>query len=104
MFEDISSTRPVTTELTPREREVAQFLVAGKSSKQIAKDLKVGHRTVDAHRARLMLKFNAASTAELIARYWVGTERHASALVVPAQSLGIAGDLPRFRIWRGRTR
>lgn len=67
-FEDISAKRPVTAELTTREREVAQFLVAGRSSKEIARLLGVGHRTVDGHRARLMRKFRVASSSELIAQ------------------------------------
>lgn len=68
VFEDLSEERPVTTELTTREREIAQFLVAGKSSKEIARLLGVGFRTIDAHRARLMRKFGVASSNELIAR------------------------------------
>lgn len=68
VFEDISAARPVTAELTPREREIAQFLVAGKSSKEIARLLGVGFRTVDAHRARLMRKFGVGTSNELIAR------------------------------------
>ncbi|MES2190453.1 MAG: PAS and helix-turn-helix domain-containing protein [Pseudomonadota bacterium] len=68
VFEDISSARPVTTELTPREREIAQFLVNGKSSKQIALELGTGFRTVESHRARLMRKFGVSSSSELIAK------------------------------------
>lgn len=67
VFEDISSARPVTTNLTAREREIAQFLVSGKSSKQIALNLNISFRTVEAHRARLMRKFNVGTTSELIA-------------------------------------
>lgn len=68
VFEDLSAVRPVTTNLTAREREIAQFLVCGMSSKQIGQKLEIGHRTVDAHRARLMVKFDAATTGELIAK------------------------------------
>lgn len=68
MFEDLSSVRPVRTKLTSREREVAQFLVSGMSSKLIARELSIGHRTVEAHRARLMRKFEVATTGELIAK------------------------------------
>lgn len=68
VFEDISSVRPVTTDLTAREREIAQFLVNGKSSKQIAIELGIGFRTIESHRARLMRKFNVSSSSELIAR------------------------------------
>jgi PAS domain S-box-containing protein len=67
-FEDISSVRRVTRDLTRREREVAQLLVTGKSSKQIARDLKISHRTVESHRARLMRKYAAMTTGELIGK------------------------------------
>ncbi|MEM5460870.1 helix-turn-helix domain-containing protein [Paraburkholderia phytofirmans] len=70
-FEDLSSVRPVTTDLTTRERQIAQFLVNGKSGKQVAKDLNISHRTVEAHRARLMRKYGVGTTSELIA-YLIG--------------------------------
>lgn len=68
VFEDLSDVRPVTTNLTPREREIAQFLVCGMSSKRIAQRLDIGPRTVEAHRARLMRKFDVTTTSELIAK------------------------------------
>lgn len=68
VFEDISARRPVGAALTPREREIAQQLVAGATSKQIARQLGLSPRTVEAHRARLMTKFNATTAAELVAR------------------------------------
>lgn len=68
MFEDISQRRPVTTQLTLREREIAQQLVAGATSKQIGRALGISPRTVEAHRARLMKKFDASSHGELVAR------------------------------------
>ncbi|MEI5996313.1 helix-turn-helix domain-containing protein [Paraburkholderia bengalensis] len=66
-FEDMSTVRRVTTELTVRERQIAQFLVNGRSSKQVAKDLNISHRTVEAHRARLMRKYDVRTTNELVA-------------------------------------
>lgn len=66
-FEDISPARRVTKDLTMREREVAQLLVAGKSSKQIARELNISFRTVEAHRARLMRKYGVGTVSELIA-------------------------------------
>lgn len=68
MFEDISPRRRVAGELTAREREVAQHLVAGCTSKQIARHLELSPRTVEAHRARLMKKLGAATHGELVAR------------------------------------
>jgi DNA-binding CsgD family transcriptional regulator len=68
MFEDISRRRPVTTSLTLREREIAQQLATGATSKQIARRLGISPRTVEAHRARLMKKFEATTNGELVAR------------------------------------
>ncbi len=65
-FEDVSAKRPVTAELTPREREVAALLVEGKTSKMIARDTGLSPRTVEMHRAKLMKKFAAATSSELV--------------------------------------
>ena len=67
-FEDLSSKRLVTAELTAREREVAALLVEGKTSKLIARQLTLSPRTVEMHRARLMKKFGAATSSELVHR------------------------------------
>ncbi|MDY0106869.1 MAG: helix-turn-helix transcriptional regulator, partial [Giesbergeria sp.] len=67
MFEDISQRRPVCTDLTVRERQIAQLIVTGATSKQIARRLTISHRTVEAHRGRLMRKLGATSTGELVA-------------------------------------
>jgi DNA-binding CsgD family transcriptional regulator len=65
-FEDLSERRPVKAELTAREREVAAHLMQGLTSKLIGKSLDISHRTVEIYRARLMRKFQAATTAELV--------------------------------------
>lgn len=67
MFEDISARRPVTA-LTQREREIAQLLVEGMTSKQIARTLGVSPRTIDAHRSRLLRKLKAETPTELVSR------------------------------------
>jgi len=53
--------------LTPRERQVAQLLTAGKSSKQIAAALGVSTRTVEGYRGRVLEKMRAASATDLVA-------------------------------------
>jgi PAS domain S-box-containing protein len=68
MFEDISGKRPVAGRLTLREREIAQQIVTGGTSKQIARSLGISPRTVEAHRARLMKKLGAGNHGELVAR------------------------------------
>ncbi|QHE86859.1 LuxR C-terminal-related transcriptional regulator [Hydrogenophaga sp. BPS33] len=71
-FEDLSATRAVKAELTPREREVAAFLMDGLTSKQIGKALDISHRTVEIYRARLMRKYQAHSTPDLVHRLLAG--------------------------------
>jgi PAS domain S-box-containing protein len=65
-FEDVSEKRPVTAELTPREREIAALLVEGKTSKVIARETGLSPRTVEMHRAKLMRKFSASTSSELV--------------------------------------
>ena len=54
--------------LTPRERQVLDAMVTGKTSKQIARELGCSFRTIDTHRARVMAKMEAVSLAELVRR------------------------------------
>jgi FixJ family two-component response regulator len=52
--------------LTPREREVMAFVVAGRLNKQIAAELDTTERTIKFHRAHIMEKMAAASLPELV--------------------------------------
>ena len=52
--------------LTPRERQVLEFVTHGKSNKVIASDLGVSQRTVEIHRAHLTEKMGATSLAHLV--------------------------------------
>jgi FixJ family two-component response regulator len=52
--------------LTPKERRVAELVVAGKSSPKIAEELGISVRTVENHRARLMQKLHVDSTVDLV--------------------------------------
>jgi DNA-binding CsgD family transcriptional regulator len=53
-------------QLTPRERQVMKLLVAGKTSKEIAGDLHLSVRTVEAHRRTVLRKMNVLSAAQLV--------------------------------------
>ena len=71
-FEDLSAGRPVSAELTAREREVAANLMQGLTSKHIGKVLSISHRTVEIYRARLMRKYQASTTADLVHKLMAG--------------------------------
>ncbi len=66
VFEDLSSKRVLSVDLTPREREVAALLIQGLTSKLVGRQLGISPRTVDVYRARLMRKTDAATTTELV--------------------------------------
>ena len=55
--------------LTAREREVLDLVVGGKATKQIAVDLGISPKTVEAHRAHIMQKMAADSIPNLS---WTG--------------------------------
>jgi two-component system, NarL family, response regulator NreC len=52
--------------ITPRETEIIRLLAQGKSNKEIASLLQITVRTVETHRAKIMLKLGVHSLAELI--------------------------------------
>jgi len=52
--------------LTARELEILQYIVAGKSNKEIAADLNLSANTVSVHRANIMDRLGIHKTAELV--------------------------------------
>jgi FixJ family two-component response regulator len=56
-------------QLSPREREVLGFIVAGLTNKEIGRALALSPRTVETHRANLFAKLGAATLAQLILQY-----------------------------------
>jgi len=54
------------TGLTPRELEILQHIVAGKSNKEIAAELNLSVNTVSVHRANIMDALGMHKTAELV--------------------------------------
>lgn len=65
-FEKIIKKSYRSVNISPREREVAHYLVNGLTSREIGATLSISHRTVEAHRASLMHKFNVKNVAELV--------------------------------------
>ena len=52
--------------LTPREKQVLEHVLAGRSNKETAERLMISRRTVEHHRAAVMQKTGARSVPELI--------------------------------------
>ena len=65
--------------LTPREREVFEFVVRGKTNKQTAHALGISERTIKAHRQRIFDKLGARTIADLVSL---------------AERLGVLADTP----------
>ncbi len=61
--------------LTPREQQVLERIVAGRLNKQIADDLGISIKTVEAHRANIMDKLKAGTVADLMRIALTSTER-----------------------------
>ncbi|WP_420395636.1 LuxR C-terminal-related transcriptional regulator [Nioella sp.] len=58
---------PDAPNLTARERQTLNLIVAGQSNKEIAETLGISAKTVDRHRTSLMQKLDVHSVAQLIA-------------------------------------
>ena len=52
--------------LTPREREVMELVVAGRHNKEIAETLGISVRTVEVHKARIMVKLGVDGVSGLV--------------------------------------
>jgi DNA-binding NarL/FixJ family response regulator len=62
----LSGSKAACDPLTPREREVLQLIVEGKTSKEVATILALSTKTAESHRARMMEKLNIHETATLV--------------------------------------
>jgi len=56
----------VLDRLTSREQQVLERIVAGRLNKQIAGDLNISIKTVEAHRANIMEKLEVTTVADLM--------------------------------------
>ena len=66
LSDGIREARRLLQQLTARESEIVDAIVAGRSSRQIADALSVSQRTVEAHRANVLQKLGISNTASLV--------------------------------------
>jgi FixJ family two-component response regulator len=64
--QEAASRDALLSRLTAREGQVLERIVAGRLNKQIADDLGISIKTVEAHRANIMEKLNANTVADLL--------------------------------------
>lgn len=57
---------PYRRDLTPREREVLDYVLAGKPNKLTAYSLGISQRTVEVHRSRIFQKLGVRNAIELV--------------------------------------
>jgi RNA polymerase sigma factor (sigma-70 family) len=62
----LDAMRATIATLTPREREVFDLVIRGKTNKQVGNVLGATERTIKAHRHRVMEKMQVQSLAELV--------------------------------------
>ena len=64
--DETRAARKLLTHLSSRERSVLEKLVQGQPNKSVAHELGISARTVEIHRAHIMLKMDASSLADLV--------------------------------------
>jgi len=57
---------PASEVLSSREKEIVQLIASGKSNREIAVVLNISIRTVESHRANIMVKLNLRNVADLV--------------------------------------
>jgi DNA-binding CsgD family transcriptional regulator len=65
---DVMLASPKARALAPRERETLRHLLAGKSEKQIAHEMRISHNTIHTYVKALHKHFRVSSRRELLAR------------------------------------
>lgn len=63
---EINELRVRLAQLTPRQREVLEYVIAGKMNKNIAAELGTGEQNIKVHRRRVIRKMGVNSLAELV--------------------------------------
>jgi DNA-binding NarL/FixJ family response regulator len=62
----MDKTEGIYLQITKKEKEILNYIIEGKNSREIAEYLKLSIRTVDNHRANMMKKTKAKNTADLV--------------------------------------
>ena len=69
---ELTSVLTLVNSLTPRERQILEYVAAGNLTKSIARRLNISTKTVEVHRSNIMRKMHVESAAgllHLVAKY-----------------------------------
>lgn len=72
-YRPLDADRAAEGQLTPTEKRIANYLVNGFTSKEIALALGSSPRTVEVHRANMIRKMGVRNSFELVSRLLAGT-------------------------------
>jgi len=86
---------PYHRDLTPREREVLDYVLAGKPNKLTAYSLGISQRTVEVHRSRIFQKLGVRNAIELVTAIYTRGSLAARLLAEPQAGPQADGHLPR---------
>src|SRR5690606_41130690 len=85
---------PYRRDLTPREREVLDYVLAGKPNKLTAYSLCISQRTVEVHRSRIFQKLGVRNAIELVTAVHTRGSFAARLLAEPQPMQPAAGSQP----------
>lgn len=68
VLDEINGLKKVTSTLTPREKEVLQYLAKDLSSSEIAAILNIAERTVITHVSRILSKFGVSNRSQAVSQ------------------------------------
>lgn len=92
MIAPVLAARLQRDKLTPREAEVMDLIVSGKSQKEIASLLSISIQTAAKHRSRLLAKLNVENDVQLVKLALQRRTRGAAAALLHTQQLACAPD------------
>lgn len=72
--------------LTPREKEVLEYIIKGKMNKEISFILDIALSTVEIHRSNLMKKLKVKNLSELIRYYCIANETTANEALIESEA------------------
>lgn len=84
-------------QLSPREHEVKHFIAMGYANKNIAAELDVSQRTVEAHRANIFRKLGVRNAVDLVNVLRAHAER-APQVAEPIQPFGVEQAVDAYRV------